>query len=59
LIAAEACGRICRGTELDPLYADVVIRRFEEVTGQSAILEETDETFDELADRRKNEAQAT
>ena len=59
LIAAEATGRICRGTELDPLYVDVVIRRFEEVTGQRAILEETDETFDELADRRKNEAQAT
>jgi DNA modification methylase len=59
LIAAEAAGRICRGTELDPLYGDVVIRRFEEVTGQSAILEETDETFDELADRRRNEAQAT
>ena len=59
LIAAEATGRICRGTELDPLYVDVVIRRFEEVTGQRAILEETDETFDELADRRKNEARAT
>jgi DNA modification methylase len=59
LIAAEGAGRICRGIELDPLYVDVVIRRFEEVTGQSAILEETDETFDELADRRRNEAQAT
>jgi hypothetical protein len=32
-IAAEKTGRICRGVELDPLYVDVIVRRFEAVTG--------------------------
>ena len=38
LIAAEKTGRICRGIELDPLYVDVIIRRFEELTGTEAVL---------------------
>ena len=29
LIAAEATGRVCRGVELDPLYVDVIIRRYQ------------------------------
>lgn len=33
LIAAEETGRICRGIEIDPLYVDVAIRRWMEVTG--------------------------
>lgn len=52
LIAAEKTGRVCRGVEIDPLYVDVIVRRFEEVTGTSAILEETGETFAALAARR-------
>ena len=40
LIAAEAIGRVCRGVELDPLYLDVVIRRYEAVTGQATTLAE-------------------
>ena len=40
LIAAEATGRICRGIELDPLYADVILRRYQVVTGEMAILVE-------------------
>jgi DNA modification methylase len=56
LIAAQECGRLCRGVEIDPLYVDVIIRRFEEVTGIKAVLVETGETFAELAARRaKNE----
>jgi DNA modification methylase len=52
LIAAEKAGRICRGVELDPLYVDVSIRRFQAVTGRAAVLVETGETFDVLAVRR-------
>lgn len=33
LIAAERCGRRCAAIELDPLYADVALRRFCDVTG--------------------------
>jgi DNA modification methylase len=58
LIAALSTGRLCRGTELDPLYVDVNIRRFEQIAGTSAVLDETGETFAELEERRKHEAEA-
>jgi DNA modification methylase len=37
LLAAERTGRICRGIELDPLYVDTSIRRWQNMTGQDAI----------------------
>ena len=52
LIAAEKTGRICRGVELDPLYVDVIVRRFEAATGRCATLVETGETFSALTQRR-------
>jgi DNA modification methylase len=52
LIAADRAGRVCRGIELDPLYVDVIVRRYEAATGKAAILTETGETFAELAARR-------
>jgi DNA modification methylase len=57
LIAAEKMGRICHGVELDPLYVDVIIRRYAAVTGTSAVLVETGETFEALALRRSAELQ--
>ena len=59
LIAAEKTGRICCGIELDPLYVDVIIRRYEAQTGTTAILADTGETFDDLAERRRNNGSAT
>jgi hypothetical protein len=29
LIAADRTGRVCRGVEIDPLYVDLIIRRFQ------------------------------
>lgn len=49
LIAAERTGRICHGMELDPLFVDVAIRRWQEWTGKAAIDAETGKAFDELA----------
>jgi len=56
LIAAEKVGRVCRGVELDPLYVDVIIRRYEAATGNAAILVETGEQFADVAVRRTAEA---
>ena len=36
LIAAERTGRVCRGLELDPHYASMVIARWEAFTGECA-----------------------
>jgi DNA modification methylase len=55
LIAAEKTGRVCRGVELDPLYVDVIIRRFEAETGAPAVLADTGETFEKVVARRHNE----
>ena len=55
LMAAHKTGRVCRGVELDPLYADVIVRRFEAATGIPATLMETGERFINLAPRRKRE----
>lgn len=55
LVAAAKTGRVCRGLELDPLYVDVVIRRFEAATGVPAVLAETGERFVDLAAARLRE----
>jgi len=38
LIAAESEGRICYGMELDPAYCDVIVHRWETLTGKKAEL---------------------
>lgn len=35
-IAAEQLGRVCKGTELSPAYCDVVVERWQNLTGQKA-----------------------
>jgi DNA modification methylase len=37
LLAAERVGRVCYGIEIDPLYVDVAIERWQSWTGQDAI----------------------
>ena len=36
VIAAERVGRRCYGLEIDPLYADTIVRRWQSFTGESA-----------------------
>jgi DNA modification methylase len=51
LIAAEETGRACIGTELDPYYLDVVIRRWQAVTGHDAVHLDTGQRFDDMTRR--------
>jgi DNA modification methylase len=46
LIAAESCGRLARVIEYDPLYCDVIVKRYERLTGKSAMLADTGATFE-------------
>jgi DNA modification methylase len=48
LIACERRDRKCRLMELDPLYADVIIRRWQEYTGKPAMLEPGGDHFHEI-----------
>lgn len=52
LIAAEMTGRRARLIELDPLYCDVIVRRWQRRTGNAAVHVTTGLTFDELAEER-------
>lgn len=52
LIAAEKTNRRGRLIELDPLYCDVIIRRWQKLTGDRAVLEATGESFDQIACNR-------
>ena len=49
LIAAEKSGRRARLMELDPKYVDVIVRRWQDYTGQQAVRESDKALFDALA----------
>ena len=52
LMACERTGRRCHGLELDPLYCDVIVRRWQAYTGGQARLAATGEAFDTVAAAR-------
>jgi DNA modification methylase len=52
ILAAERVGRRAYGLEIDPLYVDTAIRRWQAYTKRDAVLRPTDQTFDELAQSR-------
>jgi hypothetical protein len=55
LIACERSGRACRGVELDPLYVDLALRRWAEITGLSPVLSATGQPFDAVERERRQE----
>jgi DNA modification methylase len=55
LMAAERVGRVCYGIEIDPLYVDVAIRRWQNYTGEAAIHAVSGKKFSEVA--TQNEVQ--
>jgi DNA modification methylase len=55
LVAAEKCGRTARLVEYDPLYCDVIVRRFERLTGKVGLLTATREHFEDVEAARLNQ----
>jgi DNA modification methylase len=49
LIAAESTGRVCFGIEVDPIFVDVAIRRWQAFSGQRAMRQRDGLSFDEIA----------
>ena len=45
IIAAEQTGRRCYAMELSPQYVDVAVRRWQQFTGKTAVLESTGQPF--------------
>jgi DNA modification methylase len=52
LIACQRTGRAARLVEIDPRYVDVIVRRWQEYTGQATRLEGDGRTFAELSQAR-------
>jgi DNA modification methylase len=52
MIAAERTGRHAVLLEVDPCYVDVIVRRWQETTGDVAVLDGEDRTFDDIAAAR-------
>jgi hypothetical protein len=52
LIASQRTGRRCYAMELDPVYVDTAIRRWQEFTGGEVTHADSNKTFEELARER-------
>jgi DNA modification methylase len=52
LIAAEQLGRKCYGMEISPAYCDVIVQRWEKLTGKQATLDGSGMTFEEAKSAR-------
>jgi DNA modification methylase len=48
LIAAELLERICYGIDIDPRYVDVIVLRWEHITGRQATLAGDGRTFEQI-----------
>lgn len=55
LIAAETTGRVCLGIELNPVYVDVAVERWQTFTGSAALLDGSGRSFAELKSERLGE----
>jgi DNA modification methylase len=58
LIACQKTGRQGRLIEIDPLYVDAIVRRWQEFTGREAVLEADGRTFAAIAEERERAIQA-
>jgi DNA modification methylase len=54
IIAAERTGRVCFGMELDPIYIDTIVRRWQQFTGKLAVHQKTGRSFDEIGKERQH-----
>ena len=56
LAAAELTERVCYGLELDPKYVDVVVQRWQQLTGKQATLDGDGCAFNAIAEQRRQVA---
>jgi DNA modification methylase len=52
LVAAEMIERVCYGMEIDPKYIDVVVKRWQQLSGKLAKLETDGRSFEEISKER-------
>ncbi len=52
LVAAEQMGRLFRGIEIEPVFVDVAVRRWQTLTGKDAVLAGSGRTWHQVAHER-------
>jgi DNA modification methylase len=52
LVAAEDTGRVCYGLEIQAAYVDVIVLRWQNLTGKAAVLDGDGRVFDEVRAER-------
>lgn len=55
LIAADMTERICYGIDIDPKYVDVIVQRWQNLTGKEATLDGSGQTFAGVREQRSAE----
>lgn len=53
LLAAERTHRVAYGMDLDPVYVDLSVRRWQKMTGRKAVLVSSGQTFEEVEAERQ------
>lgn len=53
LAAAEMTKRVCCGIELDPKYLDVIVQRWQSLSGKQASLDSDGRSFEEISQERR------
>jgi DNA modification methylase len=56
MMAAELTGRRCFGLEIEQAYCDVIVTRWQNLTGKQATLDGDGRTFAEISASRKESA---
>jgi DNA modification methylase len=59
IIAAEMTARVAHAIEITPAYVDVAVKRWQEFTGQQAVLDGDGRSFDDVAAQRAPQADAS
>ena len=54
IIAGEQWGRVVYAMDISPIFVDVSISRWQEFTGQHAVLEGNGYTYEEIAEERQS-----
>ncbi len=52
LVAAESLGRRCYAMELEPAFVDVALKRWQEASGEEAVLESSGQSFSDVEQAR-------
>jgi DNA modification methylase len=53
LAAAELTERVCYGIEMDPKYVDVIVQRWQTLSGKTAQLDGDGRSFEQIAEERR------